>query len=196
MEPEITTDDGFRTDPDDPDAEWVVWDGYENSSQRIFHLHGGLHLYDAGTCLKKLTWVRTGVPLVDQIRAALDAAIYPVVVTEGSSDEKLVRIEHSLYLHRGLKSLTACGGSLFIHGHSLAENDDHILRRIEQGKVHTLFVGLHGDPTNESNQQVQQRAALMVERRAEHEVPKLERYRRPLDLVFYDSDSAGVWRAE
>ncbi len=119
--PSVWKDDGFRADPDDADAEWVIWDGYEGFSQRVFYLHGGLHLYDAGSQLKKITWVRTGIPLIDQIREALAENVYPHVVTEGSSEQKLGRIEHSPYLHRGLKSLNSCGGSLLVFGHSLAE---------------------------------------------------------------------------
>lgn len=193
LDPEIESDDGFRSDPDDTDAEWVTWDGYAGHAQRIFYLHGGLHLYDAGSSLKKITWTRTGVPLVDQIREALDNATYPLVVTEGSSSDKLTRIEHSPYLHRGLKSLTSCGGVLFVHGHSLAENDDHVIKRIEEGKVAAVFVSLHGDPSSESNRALRHRAELLVERRNEHEAPKPANRRQSVDLAFYDADSAEVW---
>lgn len=193
LEPEIQSDDGFRSDPDDEDAEWVTWDGYAGHDQRVFYLHGGLHLYDAGPSLKKITWTRTGIPLVDQIREALDSATYPLVVTEGLSAEKLARIEHSPYLHRGLKSLTSCTGSLFVHGHSLAENDDHVLRRIEEGKVTAVFVSVHGDPASEQNEDLRHRADLLVERRNRHEQPKPTGRRRALRIGFYDADSAEVW---
>lgn len=111
LEPKIKADDGFREDPDEPDAEWVTWDGYAGHSQRIYFLHGGLHLFDAGSTLRKVTWTRTGRPLIDQIREALAIELYPHVVTEGSSQGKLARIEHSPYLHKGLKSLKSCVGS-------------------------------------------------------------------------------------
>lgn len=192
-EPRVRSGDGFHSDPEEADTEWVVWDGYEDYRQRVFFLHGGLHLYDAGSQLRKITWSRTGIPLVDQIREALDQGVYPHVVTEGTSEEKLARIEHSPYLHRGLKSLNRCGGSLFIHGHSLADNDEHVLRRIENSKVEALYVSLHGRPTSAANRAIRHRAELMIERRAEHEEPKPERHRKPLAVDFYDSDSASVW---
>jgi Domain of unknown function (DUF4917) len=195
-EPEIAHDDGFRADPEEPDAEWVVWEGFADWGQRIYFLHGGLHLFDAGSQLKKITWVRTGIPLVDQIRDALAENVYPRVVTEGTSVEKLERIEHSPYLHRGLKSLKACGGSIFIHGHSLDPNDEHVLRRIEDSKVEAIFVSLHGDPDSEDNQKIVERAELMGERRAEHEAPKAARYRKQLKVHFFDADSAAVWETE
>lgn len=194
LEPHIDHNDGFREDPDDPDAEWVTWDGYVASNyQRVYHLHGGLHLYDAGASLTKLTWARTGVALIDQIRKALNSATYPLIVTEGSSLEKLRRIEHSPYLHRGLRSLAACGGCLFMYGHSLDANDDHVLRRIEQGKVETVYVSLYGDPESDDNRAIQQRAALMADRRDESEAHKTAGRRRPIRVEFYDAESAAIW---
>jgi hypothetical protein len=193
LEPEVSNDDGFRADAEDPDAEWVIWDGYAGHSQRVHYLHGGLHLYDAGNVLKKITWARTGVPLIDQIRAALDRNDYPLVVTEGASDEKLAKIEHSPYLHRGLKSLQSNSGTIFIHGHSLAENDEHILARIERSKMEFAYVSLHGDPDSEANQAIRHRAELMVQRREAIEAQKQERWRKRLEVKFYDADSAAVW---
>jgi uncharacterized protein DUF4917 len=191
--PDISNDDGFRTDPEDPEAEWVIWDGYAGHGQHIYYLHGGLHLYDAGSTLQKITWIRTGVPLVDQIRTALAQNVYPLVVTEGSSEEKLARIEHSPYLHKGLKSLQNNQGTIFIHGHSLAENDEHVVARIERSKVEHAYISLHGAPDSEANQAIRHRAMLMVERREANEAGKQERWRKQLEVKFYDADSAGVW---
>jgi Domain of unknown function (DUF4917) len=188
--PKVGHDDGFRSDRDQPDAEWVVWDGFADYDQRIYFLHGGLHLYDSGSQLQKITWARTGIPLVDQIRDALAANVYPHIVTEGTSEQKLQRIEHSPYLHRGLKSLKACKGSLFIHGHSLDSNDEHVLRRIEDSKIEAVFVSLHGSPDSEGNQKIIQRAQVMADRRAENKAPKR---RTQLQVAFYDADSAAVW---
>jgi Domain of unknown function (DUF4917) len=51
--PKIPRGDGFHSDPEEEDAQWVIWDGYEDYRQRIFFLHGGLHLYDAGSQLRR-----------------------------------------------------------------------------------------------------------------------------------------------
>jgi hypothetical protein len=194
MEPSLTSDDGFREDPDVEDAEWVTWDGFEAHGQRIYHLHGGLHLYESGTSLKKITWSRTGIPLVDQIRDALSTSLYPHVVTEGTSAEKLAKIEHSPYLHKGLKSLTNTGGTLFILGHSLAENDQHVLDRIRASKVTNLFVSLHGKVDSAPNQEIVLRAQALREQRERHEATKAERWRRQLSVEFFGAESAHVWR--
>ncbi len=191
--PPVASGDGFHSDPDDAEAEWVVWDGFRDYRQRIYFLHGGLHLYDAGTQLQKITWARTGVPLVDQIRGALADNVYPLVVTEGTSPQKIARIEHSPYLYRGLISMTRVGGSLFVHGHSLDPNDEHVLRRIESSKVEGVYVSLHGNPNSAGNKRVRHRAELMVQRRAENEAPKPPRKRIGLEVAFYDAESAAVW---
>jgi hypothetical protein len=193
LEPELTSDDGFRSDQEDETTEWVIWDDYGSFSQRIFFLHGGLHLYDAGSQLKKITWKRTGIPLVDQIRTALAENVYPHVVTEGTSRQKMTRIEHSPFLHRGLKSLTRCGGSLFIYGHSLDANDEHVLARIENSKILSLYVSLHGDYDSDENRRIRERAELMIEHRARHEETKPKGRRNALEVDFFDAASASVW---
>jgi len=193
IDPELESDDGFRSDPDDEETQYVIWDDYGSFDQRIFYLHGGLHLYDAGTQLRKITWVRTGIPLVDQIRSALSENVYPHVVTEGTSEQKLGRIEHSPFLHRGLKSLTRCGGSLFVYGHSLDPNDEHVLDRIESSKILSVYVSLHGDPDSEDNRRIRERAELMSEHRLQHEAPKPRHRRKQLEVNFYDAGSVEVW---
>jgi len=149
------------------------------------YLHGALHLFDAGTELRKITWGRTGVPLVDQIREALAENIYPLVVTEGSSAEKFEKILHSAYLNHALRSFSSIQGSLFIYGLSLAPNDNHILRRIEEGRLRTLFVGLYGDTATEANQEIVRRAAAMSSARDPN---------KPLGVHYFDAATAEVWR--
>ncbi|MGN6186549.1 MAG: DUF4917 family protein [Thermoanaerobaculia bacterium] len=61
--PDVPHDDGFRTSTDNPDAEYVTWDIEKTDQQNIFYLHGGLHIFDAGSELLKYTWSRTGIRL-------------------------------------------------------------------------------------------------------------------------------------
>jgi hypothetical protein len=84
IQPEIESDDGFRT-PEDEEADYVTWEVENTDGQTIFYLHGALHMFDAENELKKYTWVRTGVRLIEQIRSALQANLYPLIVAEGQS---------------------------------------------------------------------------------------------------------------
>jgi hypothetical protein len=183
IEPQLEFDDGFRN-PDDGPAEYVTWDVQKTDKQNIYFMHGGLHIFDAGSELQKFTWCNTGMALIDQIREALATNRFPVFVAEGTADSKLDKIQHSGFLSRGFRSFSAIGGSLFIFGLSFGESDEHILRLLDKGKVKRAFISLHGDPNSEGNARIVRRAELMVARRP----PK-----RPLTLHFFDANSARVW---
>ena len=180
-----TSDDGFRKSEDDYDAEYVTWEPHQSHDQNTWYLHGALHVFDSGTEIQKYTWVNTGIRLIEQIREALSRNYFPLFVAEGTSKEKLARIRHSDFLAKGYRSFSEIGGSLFIFGHSLADNDDHYLDRIEQGKLRKVFVGVHGNPNSLENKRIIKRANAMKTRR---------RRNVALDIHFYDSDSASVWR--
>lgn len=179
----LPRNDGFANPDGEVDKDYVVWEG--SGEQNMHFLHGALHLLDAGAELQKRTWSRTSVPLMDQVREALDQERYPLFVAEGESRQKLDRIQHHGYLSRALRSFGSIGGDLFIYGHSLAPNDDHILHKIERGKVKRLFVSLYGDPASPDNARIVYRANDMSERRGS---------RRPLEVQFYDAASVRVWR--
>ena len=178
----LPCDDGFTNSDGEEDVDYVVWEG--RGAQHVHFLHGALHILDAGADLQKRTWSRTAIPLMDQIREALDAERYPLFVAEGESRQKLARVQHHGYLSKALRSFGEIGGDLFVYGHSLAPNDEHVLRKIERGRVQRLFVSLYGDPTSEDNRRIILRASGMSERR---------RGRTALEVFFYDAASARVW---
>ncbi len=185
----LAKNDGFGNDEDDPDADYVVWQGETGAHDaRVHFLHGALHLFDSGAELKKYTWVRTNVPLVDQARAAIAVDAYPLFVAEGTSAKKKAKIRHNAYLYQGFKQFTAnikvgthC---MFIFGHSLAENDDHILVRIGRGRFKKLYVGIFGDPLSDDNQRIMARA---------QELAAMRHASASLEVAFYDAASANVW---
>jgi hypothetical protein len=183
-------DDGFRSSDSEYQSseklEYVTWETGQSNKQNIWFLHSALHIFDSGTEIKKYTWNRTGICLIEQIRNSLANDLFPLFVSEGSSLEKLNKIRHSDYLSRAYRSFQAIGNCLFVHGHSLAENDEHYLKLIERGKVKHLFLGLHGDPDTENNKRIIRRANLMVSNR---------RNSNALKLSFYDTETANVWRS-
>lgn len=189
VEPHVPKDDGFRQ-PEDGPEDYVTWDTENSDSQNIFYLHGALHLFDAGHELQKYTWCNTGVALIDQIRTALKAEHYPHFVSEGSSSSKYARIQHSNYLGRGFRSFAKIGGALVVFGHSMAENDEHIIRRIESRKstIKYLAVSLFGDPKSAANQKIILRCQRIIA--ARHDAG------RTTDLDFFDAASAQVWGAQ
>jgi Domain of unknown function (DUF4917) len=183
LEPDVEFDDGFRT-PEGGEAEYVTWDVEKTIGQTIFYLHGALHLYDAGAELQKYTWSNTGVALIDQVRAALSANLYPLIVAEGSSSEKVNRILHSSYLGRGFRSFLSIGGSLFIYGHAMGENDDHWYRLMEKGKLRAIFIGIFGESNSVGNRSLIAKGLRLQAMRSG---------KNPLIVRFFDSASARVW---
>ena len=184
----VRADDGFRTSQHDvetfTESDYVVWESGQSHGANTWFLHGALHVFDAQTEVRKYTWNRTGVRLIEQIREALSRDFFPLFVAEGKSQEKLERIRHSDYLAKAYRSFESITGCLFIYGHSLAENDEHFLKLIERGKLSHVFVGLYGDASSPSNKKIVQRAeAMSVGRRSN----------KPLTVGFYDAKTAQVW---
>lgn len=183
-------DDGFRAPEDDPNASYVAWEQFGGANgQSITFLHGALHLYERGPELAKLCWERSGNnPLMDQIRAALDDNRYPLFVSEGTTEVKLRRINRSAYLSKGLRSFAGCCGTknaaMFVIGHSLADNDEHVLKRIRLGKIGRLYVSLFGDPESVSNKAIRAKAESMAAARPE---------RAPLAVEFIDAATLHIW---
>lgn len=184
LEPEVPCDDGFRT-PEDP-APYVTWEPENIYNQNVYYLHGALHLFDSGTEVQKYTWINTGIPLIEQIREALGNGLYPLFVAEGTSKAKLRKIRHSANLARAERALMSIGGTLFVYGHSLSENDDHIYRAILSSKVTRLWISIYGNPESEDNRRKIQRAINLTQRRPHNK-------KKPLEVGFFSAESARVW---
>ena len=180
---DLHPDDGFRQPKDGP-LEYVVWDMNDPVQQTVYYMHGALHVFDAGAEVQKYTWSNTGIALIDQIREALESGRYPMFVSEGTSRSKLERVMHSSYLSRGYRSLSSIGGSLFIFGHSLHENDEHVLECIRRSKIQSVYVSMFGDPNSGDNQRIVTRAQSLAQGRRPNQFR---------EILFYDAQSASVW---
>ena len=77
--------------------------------------------------------------------------------------------------------------ALFVYGHSLAHNDDHVLSRIGRGKCERVYISLYGDPDSQANQFIVQRAEQIAAMRSQ---------RNPMKVAFFDASSANVWGDE
>jgi len=181
-----SADDGFR-DSGVADDDTVMWNIYDPFDQNVHYLHGALHLFVAADGLRKLTYARTWVPLIDQIRAQLAARRFPLYVAEADSISKVGRINGSAYLARSLRSLTGCGGTLLVYGHSLDPNDDHIFEAVVRSKIMRVAVSLYGDPGSPTNVEIRTRVGDLTARRAAVH-PK-----RPLETAVFDASTVSLW---
>lgn len=177
-----------------PEDDYVVWEIGDEISAKLIYLHGALHLYDSETEIRKFTWSRTDKALKEQILEALEQDLFPIIVAEGTSKEKMEVILHNAYLSRGFSSFKKIGGQLFIFGHSFKNNDEHILNAIEEGKVEHLFISILKSEKEENKNQIFSRAQLMKIRR--DALSKKSRKVKPLNLYYFDADSAQIWNKE
>ncbi|ABM28494.1 DUF4917 family protein [Nitratidesulfovibrio vulgaris] len=147
------------------------------ANQNLFYLHGALHLYHEHTTIKKLCYSE-GV-LRDQVRENIVGGRFPMVVAEGTSLQKLERIESNKYLSYAYSSLCRASGVIFIHGHSLSDNDDHIWNAISANRdISELYVGLYGDENSNGNLAIKDKARRIAMDR---------------NVIFYASQSAQLW---
>lgn len=187
---ELAANDGFGRDEGTPD-EYVEWKGESSARrQRVHYLHGALHLFDSGVTLRKYTWKNTNKRLLDQAHDAMKTGQYPLFVAEGKSEQKLDKITHSAYLYHSYKSFSAQmnqrDGALFVFGHSLSENDKHIMNKIVRGKIYHIYVGIHGDPNTSDNRKIIDAVTDMARQRSDDK-------KRSLAVAFFDAASARVW---
>ncbi|MEZ9819103.1 DUF4917 family protein [Shewanella sp. 10N.286.45.A1] len=149
--------------------------------QNLFFVHGGLHLYDTGTDIKKHVYYRDErIGIVDQVQENLDAGKFPLFVSEPSHEKKLHKIEHNPYLNRCYQALKSIDGTLYIHGHSMDDNDMHIFQQIKGSGVSKVYVGIFGDPNNDHNTRARANALAFLQRLG-------------LEVEFYDAATAPIW---
>ncbi|QIZ98634.1 DUF4917 family protein [Leifsonia sp. PS1209] len=179
--------DGFGW-PSTRDKQRHIWRARPRTPQSVFFMHGALHFFVEDNLLRKLSFGNDG-PLVDGLRARLDQGEYPLVVTEGTREEKEARIDKSPYLRHSLTRFSQVRGALFIHGASLSSNDDHVFDRIamDTSSVEAIYISLR-DPKSGSGRRVVDRAREIQEHRRSNGGQKLR-------VAFYDAASASVWRS-
>ncbi len=145
-------------------------------------MHGGLHIYDDGISIKKHAFRGDDdTSIVDQVRANLDQGKFPLFVSEPTFEKKQTRIEHNPYLNSCFKALKKLSGPLFIHGHSMAENDRHIFNQINESGVDKVFVSIFGDEYSETNKATIANAQRFINT-------------QKIQIEFYDAASAPIWQ--
>jgi hypothetical protein len=180
--PNVVVKDGFgRRDPGS-----LTWSQPSRADeQEVFYLHGAMHLYVQDRRLRKLE-----VPkgrMVERLQSNLQVGRYPLVVTEGSRQDKESRIGRSTYLTYCHGRLARSAGALFIHGMAISDNDQHILDAIADkgSRIDAIYVGLYGDPSVATDNIRTKARELVRARKAKGG--------RTLKLVFYRSETASVW---
>lgn len=165
------TDDGFRAQQ--------RWAGH-STNQEVHFLHGGLHIYDTGSNIKKHAFTDEGETIIEQVRQNLEQGKFPLFVSEPGHEGKLKKIEHNPYLNYCFQELRNLKGTLFIYGHSMDENDKHIFSQIKSSQISKVFVSIYGNEYSEANTRAKANAHAYL-------------HRPGLNVDFFDAATAPVW---
>lgn len=155
----------------------------EDAHCHLFNLHGGLHLFDngAGEMLKALDQGKGVVATITD--TILNGRRLPIYVAEGTSTQKMKKINSVAYLRHCYDKLRRNGATMFVYGHSADENDRHIYQAIFASEAKQLYFGVY-QPDNDKLRQLDGLLAK-YQKSAGSET----RY------DFFDSESANVWAA-
>jgi hypothetical protein len=171
--------DGFRR-PEDR----LVYT--EPGDQTVSWLHGAIHLHEElipgdWPVAVKQEW-SDEMPLVDQVCEDIKAGQAPLIVMEGTWQQKQIKINSSLYLSECLALLRRLRGTLFTYGWSMSSNDIHICSAIQNSRISHLYVGLHGGEGQGSNPSTVGQANTLSAATGGR-----------ISLEFWDTASADTW---
>jgi len=174
--PQLNCDDGFRSG---------AWRRRE--SQNVFYLHGALHLVgDRGSTRKRSVEGR----LIANVGKRIARDDVPLFISEGSSQEKRVRIAESDYLTAASECFAAAcddaDARLFVFGHSLRGEDAHIFEKIIEGRIPEVFVSVRPNDDPEAHAQMGMVTELWMRKRNERSGP-------PLTVFSYNPAEAAPW---
>lgn len=178
-EKRLTCDDGFRH----PENEQTIvqWEIGNEHQQDIYYLHGALHIFNDHLGIEKYTWIHSGQSISLQVRDSINNGKYPIFISEGTNEHKKARIRENSYLGRSFSSLKGITGNLFIYGHSLRDEDNHVFDVVNKHTgIKKMFISIYGDPHSSNNQKIFEKTDLWR-----------DEYNK--QIYFFNSDSANVW---
>lgn len=153
-EARLNISDGFGNIGTETQKDYVVFkNDNSNYYQTIHYLHGALHIFDNKHEIIKNTYSRTQKALKEQTLENLEKSIYPIFISEGTTNQKLAKIIHNSYLNSSYKTLktipekyknksTTQQTTLIIFGTMLKNNDEHIIDAIVKSQIQTIYIGL------------------------------------------------------
>lgn len=124
--------DGFRQLP----LDFVFEEN--NETQNLFFLHGAFHIIQEGKTTKKITQ-ETDKALYEKLEELLNSNGKDIVCVF-QSENKIEAIKNNAYLSHCYEKLASLSGNIVIIGSSLADNDDHIFKQINDSQIECVFI--------------------------------------------------------
>lgn len=153
----------------------------EGAYCNTYYLHGGIHLFsDRQGDIHKHLKNQNGI--IDAITNTIETRkLLPTYVAEGTSWQKIAKINSVPYLRYCYSNLGQIEGNLFIFGHSAADNDSHIYNKIFKSNIDHIYFGTYR--SNSDNIAGFDSQLARYQRLAKSEI----------GYTFYDAESAKVW---
>jgi Domain of unknown function (DUF4917) len=127
---------------------------------RIVWLHGGIHLrrHIDGTVFKESATQRS---LLDKFKTSYSGRKIPLLVSEGTAEDKYRAITRTSYLDFALRSFATHEGGLAVFGSSLRTEDQHLVRAINEQPIANLAFSIR--PSNKASTIRQRKAELRAQ---------------------------------
>jgi hypothetical protein len=145
----------------------------------VYYLHGALHLFlNQQKETKKR--ILTGTTIISDIENTVRSQRrLPLFISEGTTNQKLAKINSVPYLHHAQKKLKELTGSVFVFGHSVHDNDAHIYKSIFSSNISKIVMCVHNPQENLEG--IEDRLAQYARRRDD------------IEIHYVDAASVAVW---
>lgn len=110
--------------------------------RNVCFLHGSLVIYRNKAEEIALSYADARKPLLVQTNEKLAAGMFPVFVSEGTSERKKSIIDASPYLAACYQQLEQTKDTVVVWGCSMDPNDDHIWKAVTKSPAVRVFVGM------------------------------------------------------
>lgn len=110
----------------------------------VYFLHGALHLVVMGSDVTRKLVSQNLKTLLNQFGQPLDGdeQVRPLLITEGSAQNKLQGIEGNDYLSHALDQLGKCDLPLVVFGSDLGEQDQHLVDALNRNPARPIAVSI------------------------------------------------------
>lgn len=163
---------GFKGYPDyfwagarkDEFQESTIWLDLAAPCTRLYFLHGALHLVvlqNGATCKRRSNEFHS---LLDQFGTpyAGDTEARPLIVTEARATDKREAIAENDYLRYCWRQLRECDKPLVIFGHSLSDQDSHLVDAINEHPERAIAFAMR-DRNKKENRREQHRVCSRLD---------------------------------
>jgi hypothetical protein len=118
---------------------------FEEGKTGLFYLHGGLHLWQDSQSGRTGKWIKNSKrALLKDLEANFKASPdrQPVLVSEGTSEQKMDRIRKSVYLTHARQTLLDNTSDTVIFGANFEDQDKHISEAIDAGPQRRIAISI------------------------------------------------------